>query len=89
MTTSRSAASANGATVAAEDGESLAARPAHERSKADRTAAEQEYLEARADDAEDAVKKVKRMIDDLEKSLKDREAEAKTARAHARGRVED
>lgn len=54
-----------------------------------RTPAEQEYLDTVADQAADAVKVVKRMIADLEKSLKVREAEAKTARAHAQGKSKE
>lgn len=63
--------------------------PAHDRSREERTAAEQEYLEALADDGERAVKDTRRMIADLEKSLKDREAAAKTARAHAQGKSKE
>lgn len=49
-----------------------------------RTPDQQAYLDAIADDKEEAVKNVRRMVSELEKSLKDREAEAKTARAQAR-----
>lgn len=51
-----------------------------------RTPAEQEYLDTVADDAAQAVKNTRATIADLEKSLKVREAEAKTARAHAQGK---
>lgn len=85
--TANGSGSAHDATVAIGEGAEVRALPAHERDKGNRTTAEQEYLDARADDAENAVKVVKRMIADLEKSLKDREAEAKTARAQAKGQA--
>lgn len=50
---------------------------------ADRTPAQQTYLDRVADDAEAAVDAVQQTIDDLTASLADRKVEAQRARAEA------